>query len=68
MFFGTFQMNWYLFELQKTIVIDLLLLSDGSVLHYLLINDMEKMINFIRKRAPKIGMKFVEDAFIRALL
>ena len=52
----------------ETFVMDLFLLSDRSVLHYLLINDLAKLINFIRKRAPKIGVKFVEDAFIRAPL
>ena len=32
---------------------DLLLLSDGSVHYFVLINDLIKLVNFIRKRAPK---------------
>ena len=32
---------------------DLLLLSDGSAYHYVLINDLTKLVNFIRKRAPR---------------
>ena len=31
---------------------DLLLLSDGSAYHYVLINDLTKLVYFIRKRAP----------------
>ena len=40
-------------QLQKTFVMDLLLLSDGSVHAYVLINDQAKLVTFIQKRTPR---------------
>ncbi|XP_063726649.1 uncharacterized protein LOC134854357 [Symsagittifera roscoffensis] len=42
---------------------DLLLLSDGSAYHYVLINDLTKLVNFIRKRAPRDRNEICRNCF-----
>ena len=50
-------------ELNCTFVMDLLLLSDGSAYHYALINDLTKLVNFIRKRAPRDRNEICRNCF-----
>ena len=54
-------------ELNCTFVTDLLLLSDGSAYHYVLINDLTKLVNFIRKEHHATEMKSAENASTLAL-
>ena len=44
-------------------MIDLLLLSDGSAYHYVLINDLKKLVTFIRKRAPRDRNEICRNCF-----
>ena len=50
-------------ELQKTLVMDLFLLSNRSQQHYVLINDLAKLANLIQKQDPNDRLEICQRRF-----